>query len=96
VNIKGVKASQKADDLSLTASTDQKTTLGTVKFSVVSVTIDWTASGPISGDNSAKSDFFSKYKPSPGVGSSQTIQAWVPSRRIHFSAVTQVFNSQER
>lgn len=71
VKIKGVTASQKADDLTLIASTNPKTTVGSVKFSVVSVQLDWKTlnSDTISGDNAANSDFFNKYKPSPGLGS---------------------------
>lgn len=62
-------ASQSADDLTLIASTDAKTTLGSVKFSVVSVQIDWKTSDAINDDNSAKNEFFSHYKSSTGIGS---------------------------
>jgi hypothetical protein len=72
VRIKGVTASQKAGDITLTASTDEKTTIGSVKFSIVSVAIAWltSTSDTIPDDNSAKSTFLGEFNPSPGVGSS--------------------------
>jgi hypothetical protein len=92
VKIKGVRASQTADDLTLTASTDQKTTLGSAKFSVVSVTIDWKTSNndTISDDNRAKSDYFNEYKPSPNMGSPQYTGLGAFATDSHFGCHTGV------
>lgn len=54
VKIKGLVASQKADDITLAAITSEGTILGTQKFSIVSVTLTLNNSVPLKNDNAAK------------------------------------------
>jgi hypothetical protein len=69
IQIKGVSTSQKADDITLQATSDKKTTLGIQRFSVVSVTLSIVTSGKIDDDNGAKSNYLDRTQPSPGTGS---------------------------
>jgi hypothetical protein len=54
VKIKGLIASQKANDITLAATTSEGTILGTQNFSIVSVTLTLNNSAPLKNDNAAK------------------------------------------
>jgi hypothetical protein len=90
--IKGVTASQKADDLNITATTDPKTTVGSQKFSVDSVSIAAnTSNKPKAVQVSAKDVQNSNFATTTGQNRALSLSAHSRWRSLYKSRVNHEF-----